>query len=968
MAVPHTPTNSQRLAIESPDNALLVFAGPGSGKTFCLIERIRFLVEKRGFDPSRICAFTFTNKAAEEIASRLQDLPGEIAEKVTRSTIHKFCAELLRKNGSAVGVTSGFGIADDEYQKRILRRLGVREEWRRGTLIRFSVHKMRGDPFTDFPDDKRNSEKYTAALRQNNMLDFDDLVIKGLELLKTDAGYELCALWDVILVDEFQDLDAVKYGFIRELSRRCNHVFAVGDDEQSIYSWAGANPAVFADFQNHFSLTSRILLEENHRCPGEVYEAARALIGKNSTLFESRPAPGASPRSGYPVVARLFAEDAAELQWLIEDLQSDRDSSGLDWSDYALLYRRNEMGQSIEAALVNAGIPCRLAQSRSLAEDPTIAYLIAAMRIIQSPQDEFFRDAFFSLVLPPALFNNVWANARRGGVDLLAQLRQVASRLPREHPDAKRIWRSLSVHRNLDVLPQQYGTLKGLIQELLSQRIKRDPTMFEERHNEISDPEGIPEVVQLSRDLRRAMEMGSVVWIDSAGGGEIPVSEMLRSIGCAQVQAGGVAPDGALRILAENCTAVGLPLSILKAAQIIAMDGFVFTERNFTAIDIEATHTNTELAQTVDIAAVRVRDGRIVDKIDSLVRPSIHIPGESTRIHGLVDADVQSAPTFSEVWPEVHKFCGDDLVVAHNGHTYDFPVLARQAAESDLDFKLFLFDTLPLARDLFATSGSLPNLAEQFGVTPGTHRALEDTICLASVYLKLQDEKVARARKTACQDLLQHLGIALALSDQDTLSPEARIFADICRVYVFGRYSHALEHYEEARAGNESIPSVEELIELVGGSQMMNRIRAEKTPMDRYPAAMRRLEMLLQEIPNGTLAEQMRILLDRIALSKQEGPESMSDRVNLLTVHATKGLEFSRVYIVGTETSEFPGTGRGGREQTIEEIEEARRLLYVGMTRTKHRLVMTCVERRGAKQGQGYRFLDEMGIAPQTGN
>jgi DNA helicase-2/ATP-dependent DNA helicase PcrA len=140
----HTPTPSQRAAIEAEPKPLLVVAGPGSGKTFCLIERIRFLIEAHGTAPERICAFTFTNKAAEEIAPRLDQL-GPSASLVKRTTIHKFCVDLLREHGARVGVEPGFGIADDEYQLQVLWRLEANPKKREALPKRFSLHRLRGD-------------------------------------------------------------------------------------------------------------------------------------------------------------------------------------------------------------------------------------------------------------------------------------------------------------------------------------------------------------------------------------------------------------------------------------------------------------------------------------------------------------------------------------------------------------------------------------------------------------------------------------------------------------------------------------------------------------------------------------------------------------------------------------------------------------------------------------------------------
>jgi superfamily I DNA/RNA helicase len=183
-------------------------------------------------------------------------------------------------------------------------------------------------------------------------------------------------------------------------------------------------------------------------------------------------------------------------------------------------------------------------------------------------------------------------------------------------------------------------------------------------------------------------------------------------------------------------------------------------------------------------------------------------------------------------------------------------------------------------------------------------------------------------------------------------------------VFSLGRYTTCLESYEREQGDDLTIPTVDEVIEALGGPELMVKIRADKTADQRYPAAMVRLRRLITEIPEGGLHAQVSLFLERAVLSKWDGHEPERGRVNLLTMHSTKGLEFSRVYIVGVEDAQLPG-GSPQNGPRPDEIEEARRLLYVGMTRTKDRLVMTRVATRGGKETRGHQFLDEMGLVPQ---
>jgi len=491
--------------------------------------------------------------------------------------------------------------------------------------------------------------------------------------------------------------------------------------------------------------------------------------------------------------------------------------------------------------------------------------------------------------------------------------------------------------------------------------------VLDERHDEISDPALLPDVVALAARLQAARNRNDDIWMPRMGGVEIALKNMLAAIGFTNVRLGCDRPPpiGVESVEPDSVPSVGLPLGLFKAAQLIEMDdvGAAFT--TFTAIDLETTDNDTTKAEIVEIAAVRVRDGVIIETFSSFVRPRVAITPGATATHGLREADVASAPRFEEIWPKFHAFCGDDVIVAHNGYEFDFRILQRMAHAIGKRFDLCTYDTLPLARDLYPTSRKLVDIARTFGIETGrSHRALDDTLALAKIVLALDGVKRTRARATALVNLLDHLGIALALSDEDALCTEARMFRDVARGFALGRYSNCLDAYEREQGDDISVPTVDEVIERLGGVDLMLKIRADKSADERYPAAMLRLRRIIVDIPEGPLQQQLSVFLERALLSKWDGHEPERGRVNLLTLHSTKGLEFSRVYVVGVEDAQLPG-GSPATGPKPEEIEEARRLLYVGMTRTKDRLVLTRVATRNDKPTRGHQFLDEMELTAQ---
>jgi superfamily I DNA/RNA helicase len=961
-----SPSNSQREAIEAAPGPLLVLAGPGAGKTFCLIERIRFLIERGDISPARICAFTFTNKAADEIAHRLERTLGDHGSAVRSGTIHAFCAELLREHAGRVGLPPGFGIADEDYQLNVLRRLEGPKPWHRGLLTQFSANRFRGAPLARH-EHYGLLERYERYLLQRKMVDFDMLVLKAAELLeRTAEASAVRARWDVVLVDEFQDLNPVQYRVIRELARVHQHLFAVGDHEQSIYSFAGADPAVFSRLLNDFGVARKIRLEENRRCPREVFDLARRLVSMNPRMFDDLPPPQAHRASPFPPLALSFPTDEAERDWLVRDIRRDHDECGHDWGEIAVLYRTNEMGEALEIAFLNAGIPCRLARGRALAEDPVVSYVIAALRVIASPNDPVHRDAFFEAVLSRVLFDQARVGAEEAKQELLPRLFHIAAQVSRAGEEGRQVHRALSQWRNLQAIGCRHSALAPLINDLLSQRVGHRRSVLEDRHDELSDPVDTPEVVALAERLRDARTRRAAICLPVAGGVEIPLKAMLLGIGFGEVHVGDALIPQSERLSLHDCRTLGLPLGLFKAAQLLESADFGQPFLDFTAIDLEATSDDPETAEIVEIAAVKVRGGQPCEVFSSLVKPRGPIPAKSTEIHGIRDADVEGASRFEDVWAHFRRFCESDVITAHNGYEYDFRILKRVVREMGARFDLCTYDTLPLACDLYSTSHTLLNLARTFGIDPGrSHRALDDARALAHVVVKLDEAKRARARKSALLQLLGHLGVALALCDEHTLCPEAVMFRDFARPFALGRYSGSLEFYESEAAGNEAVPSVDEVIEALGGQKLMMKIRADKTAEELYPAALPRLRRLIEGISAPSLQAQIFAFLESVVLSKYDGHEPERGRVNLLTLHATKGLEFSRVYIVGSEDAHLPGR-TASREATAEEVEEARRLLYVGMTRVKERIVLTHVHSRAGRPGGGHRFLDEMGLVPRA--
>jgi superfamily I DNA/RNA helicase/DNA polymerase III epsilon subunit-like protein len=947
------PTPQQREAIEAPLGPVLVLAGPGAGKTSCLVARIQYLVQRLGLRAERLCTVTFTNKAAEEIAHRLKGVLGREAEDITRGTIHSLCVRILRKHRSEVGLQAGFGIADEDYQHALLGRLRVPRKYRGGLLNRFGRQRLQGYELT--PDDHALMEQYQERLHAANMVDFDDLVVltAGLLTRRPDIAEPQASQWDYLLVDECQDLSARQYDIIRTLVAGHRNLFAVGDDEQSIFSWASADPLILRQLADDFSITRPIVLEENCRCSSRIFSAARRLIEKNPPLFDK--ALTARRDSPYEVEAFTFDDEHAEGGWLITHLAGDRHESGLPWGEYGILYRRHDSGTLLEGKLLAAGIPCRLSRGRAIGDDRIIRQVLASLRVMLRPDDEVALEALGDLLLPSMLMDQIRNHFIQGG--FLTGLR-VYARANKRAPDAKKAWRFIYAVENLRAIYRSHRTLRGLITGILSQGIGvyKNPLEAEEVSKQLTDPADYPGAADLSSQLQRVRRTGGRIWIPRRQGLELAIRGMLVRAGFTLISFGSSGESDDLVL--DPAPGGGLALLLFKALQLEESLGWEEPQRNFVAFDLETTDNDIRGCEVVEIGAARVRDGAVVDTFQSLVRSDRPISPRATEVHGFRDSDLVGAPDFAEVWERFRVFAGTDILVAHNGLNFDVPVLLRMAHGLPGSTGLVFYDSLPLARSLSSLSARLEDLATQYGVETGrSHHALDDAVALAQIYGCLHRTRSLRARKAALTNLLDDLGLALAL-DRTPASGDFNVLWQISRGYTLGRFGESLDNYAKERYGEA--PSVDEVIERLGGQQLMDRLRAERKPEERYPAVMARLETLVAASESPDLAQAVQTLLDRVALSSSD-VEVERDRVNLLTLHATKGLEFSRVYVVGVEDHEMPGS-QALTHHRLEEIEEARRLLYVGMTRAKDRLVLTrATVRRGAPSGES-SFLSEIGL------
>src|SRR6185437_7390077 len=330
----------------------------------------------------------------------------------------------------------------------------------------------------------------------------------------------------------------------------------------------------------------------------------------------------------------------------------------------------------LEGRLVRAGIPCRLARGRSLVEDDVIRYVVAALRIVRDPGDSVALEAFARCVLSAHFLQEVMASppfalsssppdprstSWRGGTqdDFLAAIRALARRRPAQDPDTKRLWRLVFQVENLRALVRSHRALAPLVDEILSQSVGPYRNALEERHDELTDPVDNPEAVQLAERLTAAIAAEQDIVIEPQGGLEIALRGMLIAPGVRHVPSSPTAT--------ASITSATSALTLFKALQLSHARELEAALERYVTFDLETTDKDVDVCEVVEVGAVRVVGGEIVDRFHTLVKPYRPITPGATKLHGYSDADVRGARSFAEVWPEFRAFIGDDILIAHNG-------------------------------------------------------------------------------------------------------------------------------------------------------------------------------------------------------------------------------------------------------------------------------------------------------------
>lgn len=397
-----TLNEAQRQAVTHPGGPLLVLAGAGSGKTRVLTHRIAYLISAHSLSPYRILAVTFTNKAAREMRDRTERLIGRSCRGLWIGTFHSCCARILRESGGATGLPSDFVIFDDADQLALVRdcmkalNISVEQYKPRALLSRISRAKEQLVDAAAFADaaadhyDRLCARVYVAydeALRENNALDFDDLIMRTVQMLKENPEVleRYQSRFQHILVDEYQDINYAQYVLVNLLAEAHQNLFVVGDDDQSIYAFRGAQVDLMLRFERDFPSATIVKLEQNYRSTQTILDVAHSVVRNNRARMPKRlwTANGA----GGAVEVHELPNEMEEALFVMERIRKAVAAASRKYGDFAILYRTNAQSRAFEEVFINHRIPHRLVGARPFYQRREVKDILAYLRVIRNPHD-----------------------------------------------------------------------------------------------------------------------------------------------------------------------------------------------------------------------------------------------------------------------------------------------------------------------------------------------------------------------------------------------------------------------------------------------------------------------------------------------------------------------------------------------------------------------------------------------------
>ena len=972
--------DKQKLAVEAARRPLLVIAGPGTGKTRTLIARIIYEIRHYQIPPDQIQALTFSNKAAAEMKHRLLSAIREEAEKVRVSTFHSFCLDVLRKNRQAAGLAKNFSVCDEGYQQRLLQELLVQrirdnvERKARGILLAFSNHQLKNKPLPVFS--AAIFDEYKRHLQKYHLLDYNMLLVKTLELLQNHADIleQYRFLNQSILVDEFQDTDPVQYEIVKLLAWKHRNIFVVADDDQSIYAWRGANPENIRRYMEDFSISEPIFLDINYRSGQGIVEAAQNVVRSTDRIEPDKEIHSLDDKTS-KIQAVFFRDENQEIRYIIKSIKEWQMNMGIPYSDIAVIYPQHRFGDRLSGYLLRERIPFQMASGKNLNDHPLMQKIILYLKLIRMSSDTLIleelveKELGYHIFKQVQNFKNIHKTTFRKALNELSQRQEISYKIRNQ------ISTFIGHIANMVNL-KSFFNFERLISEIIhgSQELTRSFL----RHNaskmskfEVDFYKGInrPEnkiwiyhnderLLFIALRLLKAVFGERVHRLTSERIVHVQPVDIALLLAPLPVDNLSCRYELLFKKTTERRRSELSALFRWLQAHLQTQSDFIFED--YVIFDLETTGKNPEACGVVEIAAVRVREGRVVDEFHTLVNPQIPIEKEAQEVHHIKAEDIAGAPTEKEALERFKEFVGASMLIAHNGFGFDFRVLDRLARDLNQPrLPNVRYDTLILARNLFPNQqNSIDGLVARFKLDAGTrHRALDDVKVLHKIFIRLLDIRREQDIKISGEEFTEFVALGNMLLNMFSATED--------KIFFMAGIQKLLSPYSRIRKAYASQFGIED-DELVSNlNRIAGRISGRLTLYKNEDDFVNRMMNTAKEFNKMPVDEAIAEFLSFAALVNPQDSLSNADAVSLLTYHAAKGLEFDRVIIVGMEDENMPSffayKSDDEDDRTVaKKLEEQKRLLYVGMTRAKSEVLLTAVKNRFGRQQKASPFLDDI--------
>ena len=1034
MNILHDLNEKQQQAVTHQSGPLLVIAGPGTGKTRVLTHRIAYLIRQHRVKPEQILAITFTNKAAQEMQTRVNnEIGAPHGSNVKVCTFHAFCVRALRKHATAIGMSDNFTIFDqgiqdelfaeavrelqldpDEYPPWMLRNIISNAKGRLGDA---EFRREDGTPIEDatqIADIADVAEVYHRKLNAHNALDFDDLLGKTIVLLEQAPDVQKTYHRDIrhILVDEYHDVNGVQYRLLQLLcAPTARNLTVVADEDQAIYSWRGSNPQYIAEFKADFA-PSVIHLDEHYRCSEKILRAAEEVISKN-TERQNRHTLKTHEGVGRDIFHYTFTTQAEEAQRIIQIIRQLITQRNYSYRQIAIFYRQHKLANVLEEQLTKENIDYqRIQPTNAFQEENTkasVAYLSFA-------QWQIPRDLELAISFPEKRIDDLtWVRlkwlAEREGITLMQLLKNIDAYPkdvgPLTRRNVKQFWTQLD-----ELIAEIDGERPTKIVLKLFEILERSRSPY--REEEIAEIEKHPvdaKNLDTARDvLYSAIDGNERIHITAAHGNldaycaahilrqtletyleqdihvrHLPVGETSWSrftpsegepsrsrFSSSPPDGPGVhlligdvaadAPTTARTIRIGNAAAKDNGIIQLQSTEALSITALALCQRlicrfespnmaDMVVYDLETTGVNPKIAQIVEIGAHRLSAiGDEVDRFYRLVKPpGGHIPPASTSVHGIDEVTVKDSPSIETVLPEFCEFIRDRILIGHNVTKFDNPILERDLrTHLKMEFRNPYYDTLVTARRLFPRERcNIKALADRFSIPHGRlHTALEDIQANREIFKALIQVDSRKREITSLTELLPFVGLGILAQDNATMTDAASALLNTARRYV--------QTHDTPKHLTDILPVETAQEETLG--RLLADLKQTSVPTSLEDTAWqkRRVQMMNAALHFEEMNEehQLASFLDyQKLLTGSDERDEKSEKLTLMTLHSAKGTEFPVVFIIGMEEGNFP---MWRENMTEAEIEEERRLFYVGMTRAQQQLYLSSTE---------YRFDDRQRAA-----